>query len=191
MDQTERPKALPSQSGNIKNYLPRLREIIIPKPTVPFVLFLTESTFSVPGTPVGGGITFEYQKAEGNGAIMMVDGEIQHYHATPLSTAAKWLGQNAASILKKFEDAQTNGIWVISSTHVAERRVLAMLSSHETKFSWTVHVDAANVGRLAPASSWFKGRQDGSWLEHEDVSTTDQRLGLSADGEHDLIIGRF
>ena len=109
----------------------------------------------------------------------MADGEIQHYQATPLSTAAKWLSHNANSILEKFEDAQTNGIWVITSTRVAKRRVLAMLSSDETKFSWTVELDAANIGRIAPGSSWFGKRQDGSWFEQEDVSTTNQLSAIS------------
>lgn len=69
---------------------------------------------------------------------MIADGEIQHHQATPLSTAAKWLTHNAGSILQKFEDARTNGIWVVTSTRVAKRRVLATLSSDETTFSWTV-----------------------------------------------------
>ncbi|KAF6225631.1 hypothetical protein HO133_009631 [Letharia lupina] len=122
----------------------------------------------VPGMQAGGRIKMEYQKAEGNGAIMMADGEVKHRRAKPLSTAVDWLAQNASSILEKFKDAQTNGIWVVTSTHVAERRVLAVLSSHQTTFSWTVEVKAADVGSIAPSSSWVRERQDGSWIEQED-----------------------
>ena len=101
---------------------------------------------------------------------MMVDGDIEHHRAVPTSKIAEWLKNNARSVLEKFEDTQTNGIWVVTSTYVATRRTLAVLSSCESEFTWTIRAEAAGAGRIAPGTGWLNSRQDGAWVEHDDVN---------------------
>lgn len=128
------------------------------------------SAHSVPQTPASIGVSFSYEKAVGNGAIMIVDGEVRVLRAGPTSQICKWMEAIAKTLLEKFEDAKTNGIWVITSTFFAPRSVVAALSSKATTFSWTVAAEAAAVGKIAPGGSWCSDRKDAAWIEHPNVS---------------------
>lgn len=55
-------------------------------------MFLTDdSAHSVPQASASIGVSFSYEKAVGNGAIMIVDGEVRVFRAGPTSQICKWM----------------------------------------------------------------------------------------------------
>ena len=111
-----------------------------------------------------------YETRSDEGAILVTEGEVLHYQATPVDRLCEWFVQNGKLLLEKFPRANKKGFWIVSKTYTVPKRALALMLSQGSTVSLGVNAQLETVGRIEATTAWMNSDKGDAWNTHEDVS---------------------
>jgi hypothetical protein len=96
------------------------------------------------------------------------------------------MGENLQQVLElQLADEKIikeKGVWIVTKTHTAKKRALAVLKSQGSQVSFGINVEAPNIATVSPLVGWWKSAQSNSgWI-------TDKNAGIPLPRHLQLII---
>ncbi|KAK5741747.1 hypothetical protein LTR17_003738 [Elasticomyces elasticus] len=127
---------------------------------------------NVPGAPVSGGFTMNFQTKRGAGAVLITAGEVTCHQLERDLLAWQWVleQQNMQKLLTDWREIseQKRTLWMVTGTYTAKSCALSVLSSPESSVKIGLDVEVANVAQASPSVEWWKSKSDGSWNKYRE-----------------------
>ncbi|KAJ5552383.1 hypothetical protein N7494_001761 [Penicillium frequentans] len=114
---------------------------------------------------VGGKL--EFSSSQHSSAILIADGVVEHNQAAPATNLRKWGSAQAQALIDisgDHEIIKEKGFWIVTKTYCAKRCSISLLSSKESKSSYSVNAQAYGV-RLRPTVEWWNSQKDDDWRD--------------------------
>ncbi|KAI9663916.1 MAG: hypothetical protein M1821_007407 [Bathelium mastoideum] len=119
---------------------------------------------------VGGKL--EFSSSAGRSAILIAEGVVQHNQTTPATKFREWGSAQAQALIDLSSDRdiiKKKGFWIVTKTFTARKCSISLLTSKESKSSYSVDAQAYGVN-VSPSVEWWNGQRDEDWrdLTHPD-----------------------
>lgn len=114
--------------------------------------------------PVDVGAWYIFESVKEGGAVLLTKGEVRHerfYYESPFKD---WVRDNAVELAKKRKEVLEYGLWVITSTWVADECAINAWSGAGRGVSVGFKAGVVEIGELAPSGEWWEDGRDGGWI---------------------------
>ncbi|KDR73009.1 hypothetical protein GALMADRAFT_252413 [Galerina marginata CBS 339.88] len=118
------------------------------------------------GIPITVSAVYSYSVDKDIGAILLTSPRItyeRYYHSSPFK---RWCKENAPTILRRWPEVKTHGLWIITSTHSTKKCAINMWDARGRRLKVGFDAEVAGLGKAGPNGSWYRSQSDEGWGEY-------------------------